>query len=346
MLKFAHNEYFYLLLSLIPLIVAFAAYIMWRRKAFHNFGEASLVNRLISDKPVYKHQLKFVLLTLAFIFLVIGLTNPQVGTKYEKVQRKGVDLVVALDVSKSMLAEDIKPNRLRRAKQFISRMFNNLANDRVALIIFAGNAYLQMPLTVDYAAGNLFLNAVNTNIVPTQGTAIGDAIELALESFENTEQKYRTIVLLSDGENHQGDAQEMAQKAARQGAKIFTIGVGTQQGSPIPVEKGGGQTDYKRDDEGNIVLTKLNEDMLRKVAVRGDGKYFNLSGTQEVEKALMDEIASLEKKKFEERVFTDFEDQYQYFLLAGFILLFIEFLISERRSHIFSNWGIFREEKR
>lgn len=345
MLKFAHNEYFYLLLALVPLILAFIAFIMWRRRALRSFGEMSLVNRLTAAKPVYKHQIKFVLVALAIIFLTVGLVNPQIGTEYKEVKRKGVDLVIALDVSQSMLAEDVKPNRLSRAKRFISQLFDNLANDRVALSIFAGNAYLQMPLTVDYAAGELFLNSINTEIVPQQGTAIGDAIDLALESFDNTEQKYRTILLISDGENHQGDAQKMAKKAAKKDATIFTLGVGTEQGAPIPVQGSKRDEDYKRDDKGNIVLSKMNPTMLRKVAATGNGKYFNLgSGNQPLDE-LMNEIASLEKKEFEERVFTDFEDQFQYFLLGGFILLLIEFLISERKSRLFSDWGIFREEK-
>ncbi|PSR05137.1 MAG: BatB protein [Bacteroidetes bacterium SW_11_45_7] len=329
MLKFAHNEYFYLLLALVPLILAFIAYIIWRKRALRSFGETALVNRLTPAKPVYKHQIKFVLIALAIVFLSIGLANPQIGTEYKEVKRKGVDLVIALDVSQSMLAEDIKPDRLTRSKRFVSRLFDNLANDRVALSIFAGNAYLQMPLTVDYAAGELFLNSINTDIVPQQGTAIGDAIDLALQSFDNTEQKYRTIVLISDGEDHQGDAQKMARKAAEKGATIFTIGVGSEEGAPIPVKGSGRQEDYKRDDEGNIVLSRLNQ-------------YFRLGAGNQPLEGLMNEIASLEKQEFEERVFTDFEDQFQYFLLVGFVLLFIEFLISERKSQVFSDWKVFR----
>jgi len=342
LLKFAHNEYFYLLLALVPLILAFIAYIIWRRRALRSFGETALVNRLTPAKPVYKHQIKFVLIAVAIVFLSIGLANPQIGTEYKEVKRKGVDLVIALDVSQSMLAEDIKPDRLTRSKRFVSRLFDNLANDRVALSIFAGNAYLQMPLTVDYAAGELFLNSINTDIVPQQGTAIGDAIDLALQSFDNTEQKYRTIVLISDGENHQGDAQKMARKAAEKGATIFTIGVGSEEGAPIPVKGSGRQEDYKRDNEGNIVLSKLNQTMLRKVAATGNGKYFKLGAGNQPLEGLMNEIASLEKQEFEERVFTDFEDQFQYFLLVGFVLLFIEFLISERKSQLFSDWKVFR----
>lgn len=345
MLEFDHIEYFWLLAVLLPLALLFLWFILWRRRAVSRFGEKPLVMRLINKRPVYKHQLKFFILVLAIIFFVIGLANPLIGTKFEKVKRQGVDLIIALDVSKSMLAEDVKPDRLTRAKQFISNIFENLQNDRVGIIVFAGNAYLQMPLTVDYSAGKLFLKSIDTEIVPTQGTAIGDAIRLAMSSFEAGEKKYKALVIITDGENHEGDALEAAEEAAEEGAVIYTVGVGTPKGSPIPVYQRGVQVDFKRDENNNIVLSKLNENMLQQIGVKGNGDYFRLTtGRDEVE-ALMAEIASLEKKEFEERVFTDYEDYFQYFLLVALALLALEALISERRSTIFSDWKIFKEEE-
>ena len=342
MIKFEHTEYLYFLLALIPVALAFFYFMWWRRGAIKRLGESHLVSQLMPDKPGYKHQIKFVLILLALSSLTIALANPQIGTKYEKVKRKGIDLIIALDVSRSMLAEDIKPNRLEKSKLLISRLIDRLQNDRVGLIVFAGNAYLQVPLTVDYSAVKLFLNTINTKMVPTQGTAIGDAIRLSLKAFETGEQKYKTLVVITDGENHEGDALVAVEEATEQGVVVHAVGVGSPKGGPIPIYRNNVQIDFKRDNQDNIVLSKLDETMLQQLAVKGDGKYFRLaSGSEELEQ-LMSEISTMEKKEIEERVFTDYEDQFQYFILIALFLLTLEFFISERKSRWFSNWSIFQ----
>lgn len=342
MVKFENIEYLYFLLALVPVTLAFFYFMWWRRGAIKRFGESHLVSQLMPDKPVYRHQVKFILIILALSSLVVALANPQIGTKYEKVKREGIDLIIALDVSRSMLAEDVKPNRVEKSKLLISRLIDRLQNDRIGLIVFAGNAYLQVPLTIDYSACKLILNTINTEMVPTQGTAIGEAIRLSLKAFETGEQKYKTLVIITDGENHEGDALIAVEEAVKQGVMVHTVGVGSPKGGPIPIYRNNIQIDFKRDNQNNIVLSKLNETMLQQLAVKGDGKYFRLaSGTEELVQ-LMSEISTMEKKEIEERVFTDYEDQFQYFIGIALFLLTLEFFISERKSNWFKNWNIFK----
>lgn len=344
MIKFEHPEALYLLFLLIPLLVIFLLFMVGRKRAIARMGESSLVARLMPAKPTFKHQIKFVLVSLSVIFFIIALANPQFSQTYEKVKRNGVDLMIALDISRSMLADDEKPDRLSKAKQFVSRLIDKLSGDRVGLVIFAGNAYLQVPITSDYVATKTFLKTVNTELAPTQGTAIGEAIRLADKSFAEGQTQFKTMLIISDGENHEGDAMEAAREAAEKGMVINTMGVGTKNGSPIPEVRNGQKVDYKRDQQGNIVFSKMNEDMLRQVAEAGNGKYFHLTqGNAEVN-AIMDELAAMEKKEFEEHVFTDYEDQFQWFLAIGLLFLLIEYFISEARSRVFSDWSIFKTE--
>lgn len=341
MIKFEHPEALYLLFLLIPLLGVFLLFMIGRKKAISKMGESSIIARLMPNKPTYKHQLKFILASVAIVFFIIALANPQLGRTYEKVQRKGIDLIIALDISKSMLAEDDKPNRLAKSKQFISKLIDKLAGDRVGLVIFAGNAYLQVPITSDYTATKTFLKTIDTELAPTQGTAIGEAIRLADKSFQSGQTKFKAVLVISDGENHEGDALKAAEDAAEKGMVIHTMGVGSKNGAPIPVYSRSG-SDYKRDKEGSIVFSKLNEDMLNQVAATGNGKYFKLThGTQEVN-SVMKELASMEKQEFEEHEFTDYEDQFQWFLAIGLFFLVLEYFISESRSRIFSDWSIFK----
>ena len=345
MLRFENPEMLYLFLALIPVLLAFLWFMFWRKSSLSKFAENRLLQQLAADKPRHKYQIKFVLIILAMALLVIGAANPQIGTKIEKVKRQGVDLVIALDVSKSMLAEDIKPNRISRARLFVSKLIDNLQNDRIGLIVFAGNAYLQMPITIDYSAGKLFLNSVNTDMVPRQGTAIGDAIRLAMESFEAGEDKHKALIIISDGENHEGDALIAVEEAIEAGIIIHTLGVGSPKGAPIPVnENTPGK--FKKDKEGNVVLSKLNETMLQKIAAKGNGQYFRLiSGSEELE-GILQEISTMEKKDFEERIVTDYEDQFQYFVALALFLLAMEFFISDRRSHWITRLNLFGNQKK
>jgi len=341
-MRLEHPEALYLFLLLIPLAVGFILFVWGRRKAMKRVAVPSVWDKLMPYRPSGKHYIKFTLILLAISFFIIALANPQRGLRAEKVKRKGVDLVIARDISRSMLAEDEKPNRLARSKQFISRLIDKLDGDRIGLIIFAGNAYLQVPLTSDYTAAKTFLRTITTELAPTQGTAIGDAIRMARDAFENADPKYKVVLVLSDGENHEGDALKAAEEVAKEGVIIHAMGVGTTKGSPIPVYERGRQVDYKRDKEGSIVFSKLNEEMLQKVSIQGNGRYFRLEqGNAEVN-AIMSELAGMEQKEFEEEVFTDYEDQYQGFLLIGLILLAIEYFITERKSRIFTEWSLFK----
>lgn len=326
MFRFEHIEYLWLLTALIPLTLLFILFQRWRKKAVKAFGKPVLVAQLIPDLSNTSHVVKFVLLTLAYTFIVLGCANPQIGTKQEKVKRQGIDVIIAMDVSTSMLSEDVKPNRLLRAKNFVSNFIDELNNDRLGMIVFAGRAYLQMPLTVDYSASRMYLKTINTNLIPTQGTNIAEAVELARKSFVEGDTKHKALVIITDGEDNEGGAEEAISDAVKEGIKVFTFGVGTDNGGPIPQG-----SDYKRDEEGNIVLSKMNQDMLRDLASKGNGKYFQLgSGKDEIE-AIFKELGRIGTKEFEEMVFTDFDDQFQWCLVIAALLLLAEWWISERK---------------
>ncbi len=326
MFRFEHIEYLWLLTALIPLTLLFIFFQRWRKKAVKAFGKPVLVAQLIPDLSNTSHVVKFVLLTLAYTFIVLGFANPQIGTKQEKVKRQGIDVIIAMDVSTSMLSEDVKPNRLLRAKNFVSNFIDELNNDRLGMIVFAGRAYLQMPLTVDYSASRMYLKTINTNLIPTQGTNIAEAVELARKSFVEGDTKHKALVIITDGEDNEGGAEEAIADAVKEGIKVFTLGVGTDNGGPIPQG-----SDYKRDEEGNIVLSKMNQDMLRDLASKGNGKYFQLgSGKDEIE-AIFKELGRIGTKEFEEMVFTDFDDQFQWCLVIAALLLLAEWWISERK---------------
>jgi Ca-activated chloride channel family protein len=336
MFRFEHKEFLYLLLLLIPLLLLFIVYQRWRKKSIAKFGTASLVYQLIPDFSNGKHIIKFVLLSLAFIFLVLAVANPQIGTKQEKVKRQGIDVVIALDVSKSMLAEDVQPNRLARAKNFISNFVDQLGNDRLAIVVFAGRAYLQMPLSVDYSAAKLYLKTVNTETVPTQGTSISEAVDLANESFAKGDNKSKALIIISDGEDHEAGVDEALEAAAKNGVKVFTLAVGTDKGSPIPLPNG----DYKRDAEGNIVLSKVNIEAMRTYAQKGNGKSFILGSGKEEINAIFKELGHITTKELEDVVFTDYDDRFQYCLAIAALLLMLEHMLSERRSRLFEKLKI------
>lgn len=330
--KFENEKILYALLGLIPLLLLFIYYRYWRNKTYQLLGNTALINQLIPERSSIKYIVKYFMLVLIFSLMIFGMSNPQMGIKYEKVKRKGIDVIIALDVSKSMLAEDIKPNRLERSKQFISRFIDNLSGDRIGLIVFAGKAFLQLPITTDYAAAKIFLKNINTEMIPLQGTAIAEAIELSNEAFDQKDKKHKALIIITDGENHEGNVLEAVETVNSNGTKIYTLGIGSTKGAPIPVYKNSVQVDFKRDNNGNIVLTKLNETALQQLAVKGGGKYFKFNtGSQEIEN-IVSEIKGMEKKEFEELVFTDYENQFQYFFLIVLFLLIIEFFITEKRS--------------
>jgi len=332
MIRFAHTEYFYALLLVLLFVIIYLVYNRWKRHAKKRFGDEHVISGLMPNESEFKPLIKFILILIAFIFLVFGLIDPQIGSKLEKVKREGIDLMLALDVSNSMLAEDIKPNRLERAKMAISTLIDRLQGDRIGIVIFAGNAYKQLPLTTDYSAAKLFLSAVDTKIVPTQGTAIGEAIDMATKSFDNQEHN-KAIIVITDGENHEDDAVSAAKKAAEKGIKVFTIGMGLPEGAPIPLYNNyGSQTGFKKDSKGQTVITKLDEDMLRQIAAAGNGAYARANNASTGLNKIFDDLSQIQKKEIETKQFTDYEHRFQIYLALALIFLVLELLISTRKS--------------
>lgn len=334
---FRFEQPFYLYLALLWAIVAIALYYglgLRRRQAWSNIGDAHLIERLMPFFSQQRYRLKYILWATAIFFVSIALANPQIGSKTETVKRKGIDIIVALDVSQSMLAEDISPNRLERAKQVINKMIDRAKDDRLGLVVFAGSAYMQMPLSNDYSAAKMMLQTVNTDLMPTQGTAIGEALDVALSAYEedndnknNSNRKNRAIVVISDGEDHEEGALTVAQKAAEQNIAVYTIGIGSAEGSKIPVVANGRRIDNKRDDEGNEVISRLNENALQEIAQAASGQYYRIAGSGEAINQLFSDLNTLEKREFEDRIFTDYADQFQYFIFIAILLIMVEMLL-------------------
>jgi Ca-activated chloride channel homolog len=331
MFRFAHIEYLWGLLIIPFLILLFIWSRFSRSRALRRFGNRQLLNELMPFASASRPVFKFFVLMLALAFFIIGAARPQFGSKLKKVQREGVEIIIALDVSNSMLAEDIQPNRLERSKRAISRLVDRLRDDKIGLIVFAGEAYTQLPITTDYNSAKLFLEAVHTDIVPRQGTAIGAAINLAIRSFTSGGLANKAIIVITDGENHEDDPITAAQEAVKNGIVVHTIGMGLPQGSPIPVSRGG-QTDYMRDRNGNVVITRLDEPMLEQIADAGKGIYVRANNAQVGLNVLFDEINKLEKEEIESLVYSEYDDQFQYFFAIGMLLLFLEFFILERKN--------------
>ncbi len=333
MFRLAHPQFLYLLL-LIPLLVLLFVYArLQKKKALSSFGDLNLVMRLIPEYSGPREILKFIIWSIAWILLIIGMADPQTGSKLEKIKRKGVDMVFALDVSNSMLAQDITPNRLERAKQAIIHLLGKLENDRVGLVIFAGKSYVQMPLTTDYAATRLFLSNISPGMVPVQGTAIGDAIETSVSCFGITKQS-KAIIVITDGENHEDNAVEAAQAAAAKGVRVYTIGIGLPEGAPIPVYSGNTQIGYKKDASGITVITRINEPMLQDIAKAGKGIFVRANNSQSGVQEVFDQINKLEKSEYNEAFFSDYEDRFQFFVLAALILILGEVLIADRKGRL------------
>jgi Ca-activated chloride channel family protein len=346
MLKFANSEFLYALVMVPVFMVLYWLLTRWRKNKMRLFGDLALVKTLTDTTSKSKPAWKFVLLMLGYVALVIGIADPQVGSKLEEVKREGVDIMIALDVSNSMNAEDIKPSRLERSKQAISRLIDKLQNDRIGVIVFAGKAYVQLPITTDFAAAKLFLSTIDSDMIPTQGTVIGDAISLAVKSFTSKDKKHKVLIVITDGEGHEDNAVEEAQAAAKEGIVVHTIGMGSPGGGPIPQYKNGTLTGFKKDNTGAVVVTKLDEVLLQQVATAGNGKFVRASNSEAGLNSLLAEINKMEKKNFGTKMFTDYEDRFQYFMAAALLLLLIEALISEKRNKRLANINLFGEEKK
>lgn len=346
MIRLENSIYLWGLVVVPLLIIAFYAYRRWQKNSKKKLGDINLINQLILNKSNLKSKIKFYLILFAYIFLIIGLANPQIGTKSENVKREGLDIIVAIDVSNSMLAEDLSPNRLTAAKLAMERLINRLRTDRLGMIVFAGQAYVQLPLTSDYSAAKLFLQTINTNIVPTQGTAIGAAINLGIQSFPEEEGKNRALIIITDGENHEDDAVAAAEDARKKGIKVYTVGMGSPSGAPIPIMRNGQISGYRDDGNGNTIVSSLNEKMLQEIATAGNGQYYRASNAGAGIPQIMQDLSSLEKNEYESKIFTDFEDRYQIFIAIALLLLFIEIILSERKPKWVEKVKLFEEKRK
>ena len=342
MFRFAHPELLYLLLVIPLLIVFYIVMVNKKKKAIAEFGNPELLKPLMPLVSFKRGAWKFVMILIALMFVIIGVAGPQFGSKLQQIKKQGVELIVVLDVSNSMLAQDIKPNRLEKAKMAISRMVEKLSDDKVGMIVFAGNAYVQLPITTDYSSAKLFLSNINTDIVPVQGTAIGAAIDLAAKSFTPETETSKAIIVITDGENHQDDAVAAARVAHEKGITIHTIGMGLEQGAPIPEKGNPGQ--FMKDGSGNVVVSKLDEQTLQEIAKAGEGMYVRASNTDVGLSRLLEKKKKMEKSILEEKVYTDYAEKYQYFILIGLFFIFLEFMILGRRNKRLMKINIFKRE--
>ena len=344
MYQIEEPTYFYYLAIIPAIVVLFLLVLWWKKRIQKRFADSKLIQKLSPEKSTFKSFLKLIVFCFALFFLIISLANPKMGTKLETVKRQGVDIVFALDVSKSMVAEDIAPNRLEKAKQIITKVIENLGSDRIGIIIYAGSSYPLLPITTDYAAAKMFLQNANTEMVSNQGTAINDAIERALSYYDNDEQTNRFLVIVSDGEDHQENTLELAKEAAEKGIKIYTVGIGTAKGGPIPLKDNGRVIAYKKDSKGMVVVTQINEQILREIANVGNGKYINGNKTQETIATIKEVLEKAEKNEFETKQFSDYEDQFQWFVGIGLLLLIIDVTLLDKKTKWVQKLNLFNEK--
>ena len=325
--------YFWLLAIVPVLLLLLIAALIWKKRKQSQFADKDLLKKLSPNQSVFKTILKIVVLCLAIACLTIALVNPKIGTKLETVKREGVDVVFAIDVSKSMLAEDVAPNRLEKSQQLVTQIINSLASDRVGIIAYAGSAFPQLPITTDYASAKMFLQNMNTDMLSSQGTAINEAIQLAKTYYNDDEQTNRVLFIISDGEDHEGDSVNIAEEASEEGIRIFTIGVGTTKGGRIPIKRNG------------AVITRLQEETLKDIAKEANGEYIYNKITKETVEKVTEILQNMDKKEFEAKQFADFKDQFQWFLGFGIFFLVLEVFLLERRTSWLKKLNLFNEKQ-
>ena len=343
MYKLEEPIYFYALAIIPVMIVIFLLVLWWKKRTQKKFADLELLEQLAPNSSVFKSTLKLLILSLGIAFLVLALVNPKMGSKLKTVKREGVDIVFALDVSRSMLAEDIAPNRLEKAKQVISKIIDNLGSDRVGVIIYAGNSYPLLPITTDHAAANMFLQNASPDLVSSQGTAINDALDLAKTYYNNDDQTNRFLIIISDGEDHQEETKQIAQNISNDGIKVYTIGVGTEKGAPIPMKINGSLIGYKKY-KGETVLTKRNPVLLKGVADAASGVYIDGNLTDKPVKAIEDIIGNAQKTAFETKQFSDYKDQFQWFLGIGILFLLIDVFFLDKKTKWLKKVDLFNEK--
>lgn len=338
MFRFAHPDFLYLLF-LVPVLLGFFVYArIVKSKAIKRYGNPLLLAELMPDVSTKRQHLKFWLLLAAITMVIFVIAGPQFGSKLETVKRQGVEIMVCLDVSNSMLAEDMSPNRLEKAKQMLSRLTDGFTNDKVGLIVFAGDAFTQLPITSDYISAKMFLSSINPSMISTQGTAIGAAINLAARSFTPDENTEKAIVLITDGENHEDDAIGAAKAVSDKGIHVNIVGMGDPKGSPIPIE---GSNNYLKDKDGNVVITKLNEQMAQEIAAAGNGLYVRADNTNSALKALQKEIEKMNKSELDSKVYSEYDEQFQVFAWIALFLLIADFFTLDRKNRIFRKVKLF-----
>ena len=343
MYQLEEKIWFWAFIIIPVMLMVFLWTFFWKKRIQKSFGSAVVLKRLSPDLSFFKSSLKFITLCLAVGFLVIGLINPKIGTKLETIKREGVDIVFAIDVSKSMLAEDVAPNRLEKSKQLVTQIINNLASDRVGIIAYAGKAFPQLPITTDYASAKMFLQSMNTDMLSSQGTAINEAIQLSRNYFDDEEQTNRVLIIISDGEDHNDLSIEVAEAASEEGIKIYTIGVGSENGGPIPLKRNGVVMSYKKDQSNETVITKLNKETLRLIANEAKGSYIDGSQTAAVVEQVSAILSVMDKKEFEAKEFAEYKDQFQWFLGIGLFFLILDVLLLERKTAWLKRLNLFNE---
>jgi Ca-activated chloride channel family protein len=339
------RNYLYLLFILPVVVVIFLINLYWKRKKQREFGDLELLKRLSPERSVFKPILKLTVMLLALAALIIGLVNPKIGTKVETVKREGIDIVFAMDVSKSMLCEDVAPSRLEKSKQIVSQVINQLGSDRIGIVVYAGSAFPVLPITTDYAVAKMFLQSVNPEMVSSQGTSLDEAIKLSATYFAEKSKTSKLLIMISDGEDHSEGAEAAAEDAKKLGMKIITIGLGTEKGGTIPLKKNGIVESYQRDNNGEVVITKLNPNSLATIAKITEGGYVNGNNTKEVLEYIKGALDKIQKTEFEATEMADFQSQFQWFLGIGFVLLFLDIFFLERKTRWVKKLNLFNENK-
>jgi Ca-activated chloride channel family protein len=345
MYKLEAPIYFYFFALLLLVLFVFVGDVLWKKKKQRQFAEAGLLSKIAPTTSTFKAILKVVIFSLGLSFLILSLVNPKMGTQLKTVKREGVDIVFALDVSKSMLAEDIAPNRLEKSKQIISKIIENLGSDRIGVIVYAGSAYPLLPITTDHASAKMFLQNANPDMVSSQGTAINEALDLAKTYYNNDDQTNKFLIILSDGEDHEAQTISLAETLTESGVKVFTVGVGTESGQPIPIRKNGRMT-YKKDRKGEVVITQRHAEVLKEIAEKTQGRYIDGNRTEKPVNAIVDVIANAQKHEFETKQFSDYKDQFQWFVALGMFFLLLDVFLHEKKTKWLQKMDLFHEQKK
>ncbi|TDE06637.1 VWA domain-containing protein [Flavobacterium hiemivividum] len=338
-------KYLYLLFILPFVVVLFLYTSYWKRKKKKEFGDLEMVKKLSPESSLFKPVFKLVVILLALAGMIFGLVNPKIGTKMETVKREGIDIVFAMDVSKSMLAEDVAPSRLEKSKQIVSQIINQLGSDRIGIVAYAGSAFPVLPITTDYSVAKMFLQSMNTEMVSSQGTSLDEAIKLSSTYFDDKSKTCKLLILISDGEDHSEGAKIAADEANKQGMRIITIGIGTEKGGTIPLKKNGVVESYQRDNNDEVVVTKLNRSSMEAIAKATKGGYVNGNNTKEVLEYIKSSLDDIQKTEFESTQMADFQSQFQWFLGFAFFLLFLDLFLLEKKTNWVKKMNLFNEEK-